>query len=270
MPIDQFHSVTYDLSKCSEEINIWMTNNKLKMNNDKTEILLCGTNAKLKSIDCNSLKIGSEIINFSPKVKNLGIFIEETLSMDCAVSHIRKCCYLELRKIAQLRPFINEDATAKLVLSLVISRLDYCNALFYNMSNENTQKLQLIQNYAARLVKRAPKRSSASSLLNKLHWLPVKKRIIYKIAVLTYNCLYDDASPSYLKDLISKYVPSRTLRSSEKNLLVTPKKNLKTFGERSFSFAAPDVWNGLPEFVKSSETLGIFKKRLKTHLFKTC
>ena len=158
IPFDRFDSVTNDLSQlCSNEIDTWMTDNKLKKNNDKTEMLLCGTIAKLNSINCNSLKIGDEIINFSSKVKNLGVFLENNLSMDCAVSHIRKCCYLELRKIAQLRSYINEDATVKLVLSFVISRLDYCNSLFYNMSDENIQKLQLIQNHAARLVKKPPK-----------------------------------------------------------------------------------------------------------------
>ena len=84
---------------------------------------------------------------------------------------------------------------------------------------------------------------------------------------MTYNCLYDDTFPSYLKNLISRYNPSKSLRSSEKNTLVKPKNSLKTFGDRSFSYAAPDVWNKLPEYLKLSETLGIFKKRLKTHLF---
>ena len=135
------------------------------------------------------------------------------------------------------------------------------------MSNENVQKLQLVQNHAARLVKRLPKHSSASSLLIDLHWLPVKQRIIYKIGVLTYNCLYVDESPDYLKDLISNYTPSRSLRSSNKNLLIEAKNNLATFGDRSFSYAAPDVWNKLPEYVKSSESLGIFKKRLKLIFF---
>ena len=270
MPVDNFFLVTNDLSKCSYEIDTWMTNNKLKKNNDKTEILLCGTIAKLKSIDCDSVMIGNETIPISSKVRNLGIMIEDNLSMDSAVSQIRSSCNLALRKISQIRPYINEDATKKLVLSLVISKLDYCNSLFYNMSNENVQKLQLVQNHAARLVKRLPKHSSASSLLIDLHWLPVKQRIIYKIGVLTYNCLYVDESPDYLKDLISNYTPSRSLRSSNKNLLIEAKNNLATFGDRSFSYAAPDVWNKLPEYVKSSESLGIFKKRLKTHLFQSC
>lgn len=265
---NDFDLMTDELSKCTDDINKWMNTNKLKMNNDKTELLLCGTHSKLNSVQAKSVKIGNEVINYSKKVKNLGMFFENNLSMNCAVSHIRKCCYLELRKIAHLRSYINEDAAKTLVLSFVISRLDYCNSLFYNMTNENIHKLQLVQNHAARLVKRAPKRSSASSLLKELHWLPVKQRIIYKIAVLVYNCLYDDNSPLYLKELINIYIPQRTLRSSQKHLLVKPLTNLKTFGERSFAYAAPDVWNKLPDNVKSSETISIFKKRLKTHLFR--
>ena len=265
---NDFDLMTDELSKCTDGINKWMNTNKLKMNNDKTELLLCGTHSKLNSVQAKSVKIGNEVINYSKKVKNLGMFFENNLSMNCAVSHIRKCCYLELRKIAHLRSYINEDAAKTLVLSFVISRLDYCNSLFYNMTNENIHKLQLVQNHAARLVKRAPKRSSASSLLKELHWLPVKQRIIYKIAVLVYNCLYDDNSPLYLKELINIYIPQRTLRSSQKHLLVKPLTNLKTFGERSFAYAAPDVWNKLPDNVKSSETISIFKKRLKTHLFR--
>ena len=94
------------------------------MNNEKTEILLCGTNARLKSVRSNSLKIGNNIIDFSPKVKNLGMCLENNLSMDHAVSHLRKSCYLELRKIANIRSYLSDAATLKLVLSLVISKLD--------------------------------------------------------------------------------------------------------------------------------------------------
>ena len=213
------------------------------MNNEKTEILLCGTNARLKPVHPNSLKIGNNIIDFSPKVKNLGMCLENNLSMDHAVSHLRKSCYVELRKIANIRSYLSDAATLKLVLSLVISKLDYCNSLFYNMSLENIHKLQPIQNHAARLVKKASKRSSAKLLLKDLHWLPVKDRIIYKSAVLVFKIINNNSSPSYLRELITVYTPQtqRSLRSSQKSLLEVPRKNLKTFGERSFSNAAPEV-----------------------------
>ena len=212
-PSDQIDSLLNKIYKSTDDINLWMSANKLKMNNEKTEILLCGTNARL-----NSLQIGNNIIDFSPKVKNLGMCLENNLSMDHAVSQSRKSCYLELRKIANIRSYLSDAATLKLVLSLVIPKLDYCNSLFYNMSLENIHKLQLIQNHAARLVKKASKRSSAKLLLKDLHWLPVKDRIIYKIAVLVFNIINNNSSPSYLRELITVYTPQtqRSLRSSQK------------------------------------------------------
>ena len=225
-PSDQIESLLDKISTSTDDINLWMSANKLKMNNEKTEILLCGTNAKLKSVRPNSLKIGNNIIYFSLKVKNLGLCLENNLSMDNAVSHLRKSCYLELRKIANIRSYLSDAATLKLVLSLVISKLDYCNSLFYNMSLENIHKLQLIPNHAARLVKKASKRSSAKLLLKDLHWLPVKDRIIYKIAVLVFNIINNNSSPSYLRELITVYTPQtqRSLRSSQKSLLEVPRK----------------------------------------------
>ena len=127
--------------------------------------------------------------------------------MDNAVSHLRKSCYFELRKIANIRSYLSDAATLKLVLSLVISKLDYCNSLFYNMSLENIHKLQLNQNHTARLVKKASKRSSAKLLLTDFHWLLVKDRIIYKIAVLVFNIINNNSSPSYLRELITVYTP---------------------------------------------------------------
>ena len=140
------------------------------------------------------------------------------------------------------------------------------------MSLENIHKLQLIQNHAARLVEKASKRSSAKLLLKDLHWLPVKDRIIYKIVVLVFNIINNNSSPSYLRELITVYTPQtqRSLRSSQKSLLEVPRKNFKTFGERSFSNAAPEVWNKLhvPEYIKSSQSTAIFKMNLKTYLFR--
>ena len=187
--------------------------------------------------------------------------------MDQAVSHIRMSCYLELRRIAHLRPLISEDAAKQLVLSFVISKLDYCNGLLFGITNKNIEKLQLIQNHAARLVKRASKYDSATSLLKELHWLPVSARVLYKTAVCAYRSINDTEYPAYMKNLISLHIPPRSLRSSSKSKLDVPDSRLKTYGDRAFSFAAPDVWNSLPESVKSAKSLDVFKTKLKTHLF---
>ena len=101
-----------------------------------------------------------------------------------------------------------------------------------------------------------------------LHWLPIKYRVSFKIAVIVFKCLYTDDFPSYVKDLISIYTPSRTLRSSDAYLLNKPVMKLHTFGDKSFCYAAPEVWNDLPSDIRFSNSFLVFKKKLKTHFFR--
>ena len=121
---------------------------------------------------------------------------------------------LSLRKIAYLRPLLSEEATKTLVMSFVISKLDYCNSLYFGISEQKLDKLQKIQNHAARLVKKVPKRESVTPLLKEMHWLPIRARIQYKIAVLTYQCIFDPLFPEYLKEFVTIYSPVRTLLKS--------------------------------------------------------
>ena len=103
-----------------------------------------------------------------------------------------------------------------------------------------------------------------------LHWLPIRQRISYKILILTYKCLHDEA-PEYLKDLIVILNPTRPgLRSGSTTAawLLIPKTKYKTFAHRLFSVAAPTLWNSLPGNLRLSDTLDSFKKNLKTFLFK--
>ena len=102
--------------------------------------------------------------------------------------------------------------------------------------------------------------------LQALHWLPVKERIQFKILLLTYKCV-NGQGPSYLKDLLNDYKPSRSLRSEDKGLLRIPKSHTKN-GEKRFSSTAPQLWNNLPYSIKSSHSTNTFKSYLKTHLFK--
>ena len=136
------------------------------------------------------------------------------------------------------------------------------------MTNENIEKLQLLQNHAARLIFGAKKREHITPLLMKLHWLPIYYRINYKIALLCFKCL-NKTAPIYLQNLIQIYKPRRSLRSSTDNsVLFKPVMNYKTYGEKSFSFYGPYVWNSLPAHLRNCDNINIFKKNLKTHLFK--
>ena len=189
--------------------------------------------------------------------------------MNEAVSQVRKVGFLELRRIRQIRRFIDEDTTKQLVVSFILSRIDYCNSLYRGINDEKINKLQILQNQAARLVKLAPKTDHISPILKELHWLPVKARIDYKILILSFKSIHDATFPSYLKDMVEMYLPNRSLRSKRKTLLKKPRTQLKTFGDRSFYYSAPDLWNGLPENILNSSCLSAFRKNVKTWLFQS-
>ena len=101
-----------------------------------------------------------------------------------------------------------------------------------------------------------------------LHWLPVAQRIVYKILVLTYKSISEDA-PQYLQDAVKEKKNSRTLRSSSQRKLDVPKYKLKTYGMRSFHVASAVEWNALPNYIRNADSIYSFKKHLKTHLFKS-
>ena len=248
------------------ELNIWMMSNKLKMNNDKTEVLPCSTIHKLPLYQHNTLQVDSEIVSFSNKVKNLGVYIDSNLSMNAQINNICKVAYFQIRKLGQLRSLLDIESMKTLCSSFVLSRLDYCNSILARSSNENISKLQKVQNNAARLIFQVSKRNHVTPLLEKLHWLPIEARIEYKIATICFKAL-NGTSPSYIVNLINVYEPVRTLRSSNMKQLVVPTSKIKTYGDRAFTFTAPSVWNSLPEHLRKSNNFNTFKKDLKTHIF---
>ena len=152
-------------------------------------------------------------------------------------------------------------------LSAAFDTIDH-DILFSRMENtELICKLQRVQNNAARVVTLAKKHDHITPVLKELHWLPVRKIIEFKILLLAYKCLHGTA-PSYLREMLKEYVPPRTLRSTSKNLLCEPRTNMKTYGDRSFSACVPKLRNQLPNNIRAAGSVAIFKRQLKTHLFK--
>ena len=255
------------LTNCISEVKTWMLENKLRLNDTKTEFFIFSAKYHINSTKRVCMKIGDSVIKPSSSIKNLGIFFDPFLKMDSHVSSLCRTVNFHLRNIARIRRFIDRNTCAHAVRSLVLSRLDYGNSLLGGISVANTQRLQRLQNRAARLIYCVNKRTSAPPLLRELHWLPVQQRIHFKILLHVYNCVQNNA-PSYLQDLIHIFKSGRNdLRSSNDILRLDVPIPKRIVGESAFSFIGPKLWNGLPKKIRQAKNVKLFKKQLKTHLF---
>ncbi|XP_048759062.2 uncharacterized protein LOC125668729 isoform X2 [Ostrea edulis] len=178
-PTDTWNAITSRLHECLADIKSWMNVNLLKLNEEKTEFIVF--TLKHSNVSPSfQLSFGNTIVSNSDCVRNLGAFFDSVLSFKNHISYISRSCYYHLRNIARIRSFINDDACKTLVCSLVLSRLDYENALFKGLPQTDLSRLQRIQNSADRLVARVRKHDHISPVLVSLHWLPVNSRVEYK------------------------------------------------------------------------------------------
>ena len=172
--------------------------------------------------------------------KNVGLHLTDDMIIDAHVQDICRKIYTDIRRISSIRHLLSIDATKTLLSAFVLPKLDYCNSMFHGSAMYMLKRLQKVQNSATQ----CRKQNLISPLLMSLHWLPINARIEYKLSVICHS-FFLDLSPIYLPDLLSFYTPKRNLLpSSDNRILCIPKLRTKTFGQRSFSFAAPQY--GIP------------------------
>jgi len=163
---------------------------------------------------------------------------------------------------------LTHEAARTLVQAFISSLLDYCNSLLYGVSNSLIRKVQSVQNAAARLLTGTRRHEHISPVLRQLHWLPVQRRVDFKLACFVFSCLSGQA-PLYLADdihLVSEG-PRRRLRSSTDRSCVVPRTH-NTFGDRSFAVAGPRIWNSLPGHLRDEDiTYNSFRRELKAYWF---
>ena len=222
--------------------------------------------ARCKS-QLNSLDVDNVNLEFSSKAKNLGVLFDESLLFKEHIATIFRSSFLYLKNLKTIRSHFNRKNFEVIVHAFVTSRLDYCNSLFTGLPSSTLRPLTLLQNFAARLILRKSKFSSATPLLRELHWLPITYRIQFKVLLLTYKTLQSDG-PSYLSSLLNPLPIVRSLRSNSGALLHVPRSRSVRFGDCSFSVFAPKLWNSLPLNIRTANSVTSFKSLLKTYLFR--
>ncbi len=207
------------ISACLTDISCWMKDHHLQLNLAKTELLVVPSNP---SFHHNvTFQSGTSTITPSKTARNLGVMIDYQLTFSDHIAKTARSCRFALFNIKNIWPFLSEHASQLLVRALVLSRLDYCNALLAGLPASSIKPLQLIQNAAARFIFNEPKRMHVTPLFIDLHWLPIAARIKFKALMFAYKTTTGSA-PVYLNSLLQTYVPSRSLRPASEHRFIVP------------------------------------------------
>ena len=248
------------------DIKIWMSKKILKLNDDKTEVLYISSPYFQKSLPNPILKIDQSSITPTTSARNIGVIFDNCDQMREHITSVCRASHFHLRNIGSIRRYLTPETCATLVHSLISSKLDYCNSLLIELPETQINRLQRIQNSAARIVSLRPRHEHITPVLENLHWLPVQQRIMFKVVLFVFKCL-NGLAPliSRNSSLLKK---TRAVVNYDPNGCLQEKKTNNEFGDRAFSICGPVLWNRLPKCMKEINSLDKFKKELKTHLFK--
>ena len=240
-----------------------MKANFLKLNDDKTEFLLFGSHQQLSMVNIEHINVGDSSIAAVSQARNLGAIFDSSMTMKPHISNVIRSSSFQFRNINRIRKYLSRDATEQIIHSFITSRLDNNIALFF-MDSQPINSIVSRQKHSSSILTFSRKSCHITPILKELHWLPINQRIIFKLLLIVYKCT-NNVAPSYLTELLSKYLPTRTLRSGNMELLKERKSN-RTWGDRSFAIAAPRLWNELPFNKRTAKSIAVFKKLLKKHL----
>jgi len=178
---------------------MWMTSNRLQLNPRKTEILWCASARHQQQIPVGQVRIGDTLVCPVTAVRDLGVHLNDDVSMTAHVRATVRSCFAALRQIRSVHRSLLRDALVALIRALVVTKLDYCCSALVGVSGTLLRRLQSVLNAAARIVFSARSSDHITPLLRQLHWLKITERIQFRLCVLAYRCLHGSA-PQYLAE----------------------------------------------------------------------
>jgi len=228
-PPSQVQSIAPRLQHCIADVASWCGSRRLQLNAAETELMWFGSTASLRSLSQSrrTVVIGSDILQPVESVRNLGVHLDSKLSMQTHVAKVTQTCFFQLRRLRQIPRLLGRDVTANVVAALVLTRLDYGNALIAGLPYWTIAPLERVINTATRLVYGLRLRDHVTDATIKLHWLPICARIQYKLCLLVHRALIGQ-SPSYVAELLQPVTARHpSLRSANSNALLVPRTSLK-------------------------------------------
>ena len=255
------------MEACVQDAKAWLCDNGLAMNDNKSQAIVIRSSSLRTPTSLTRVNICGQLVDTSPVIRDLGFTIDSNLTMTSQVSSVCRSAYYHLSRIAKIRDSVSTTVCKSLIHGLVTSRIDYGNAVLFGISDRHLHRLEMVQRSAARIVMqiRRGDRQSMTTILRQLHWLPVRKRIEYKLLVLVHRAFFIRRHARVSRGTAT---PARASPIAALCRRVTPRSaNLERFGRRAFVCAGPTLWNKLPRNMRDNGNLVQFKKELKTFFF---
>ncbi len=273
-----FQNAMQQLQETISSVSNWMSSNLLCLNQSKSEFMIIGLPKQLSKLQ-NPLLLMPDNTTLLPvkSARNLGFQIDSNLTLADQISSLTKSCFYHLRDLRRVRKSLDFNTARLIATAIIHSKLDYCNSLYLNLPSFRLNRLQLIQNAAARAISNRCKYEHITPVLKSLHWLKIRERIQYKIISLTYQAIQTH-SPLYLAELLKIQNSGKTRSSNGVSLIRPSNPSRLKITDRSFYHQAPAIWNNLPIALRPHSPVdskspplnlaaSLFHSKLKTYLF---
>ena len=246
-------------------INEWLLANKLSLNVTKTEFILIGSAHKLNNLVTQpDLKINHKKIKQVCNATVLGVELDDKLSWNRHIDKVAKKVTSGIGAIRKIRDFVDRDTLISIYNALINPHFDYCSEVWDTLGVGLSNKLQKLQNRAARVIMNFGNDISGPEAIKALGWETLETRRAKSKAKTMYKVL-NNLAPSSLAELFEqkRNITQYDLRGSSTSLQLPQPKTEKL--KKSFSYDGARVWNSLPADVRNSDTLTIFKNGIRAH-----
>lgn len=273
-PLDQLavavQAINLDLTK----IAMWSNAHGLKVNPLKTQVIIIGSTRKICKVDWDLLPrvvFDGVTIPFSDTVKNLGITFDKGLTWGPQLAITSRKMFASASSLRKLRNFLPTTTKIALAQSLLLPILDYADVCYLDLTEDQLNKLERLQNFCIRFIFGLRKYDHVSAFRTRLKWLPIRLRRNAHILSLLFSILFHPSAPRYLQERFRYFKDSHTLslRSSDNFKLKMPAHST-SFYDLSFTVEGARLWNALPLHIKRSPSLNIFKEKVRDYYLKLC
>jgi hypothetical protein len=237
----------------------WFRKNKLILNVEKTQFLLCGTNIRLEAFDNFALDLDNKTIKPSDSIKVLGIWLNKSLDWKTYVDTLCRDCWRRAFLLNKCVPFLPSSTLQTLYHGILSSNLSYCDVVWDNCGKVCGDRLQKVQNYCARQITGLCRSKAAN---DKLDWLPLHiKRRVHRLCIL-HNALRckgpaDIQTIFTSTDVVHDYNTRFAISNKLRPLLCRTSKLLNSFTNRTIS-----DWNLLPDHIRNVDSITGFRNSL--------